>query len=163
MSQTCHQRGGPGGRVDTPIADLQPQAGDAVPAVNLNDVIGNVTKMLNRIIREDVQLQCAYGTKQAFVQADVGMLEQVLVNLVVNARDAMPHGGPLVITTDRTTLDEDYARTNPEGRMGQFVTLCVRDTGTGIAPEVLPRIFEPFFTTKDPGKGTGLGLATVYG
>src|ERR1017187_3411573 len=131
--------------------------------LNLNDVIGNVTKMLNRIIREDVQLQCAYGTKQAFVQADVGMLEQVLVNLVVNARDAMPHGGPLVITTDRTTLDEGYARTNPEGRMGQFVTLCVRDTGTGIAPEVLPRIFEPFFTTKEDRKGTGLGLATVYG
>jgi PAS domain S-box-containing protein len=131
--------------------------------LNLNDVIGSVTKMLNRIIREDVQLQCAYATKQAFVQADVGMLEQVLVNLVVNARDAMPGGGPLVITTDRTTLDEGYAQTNPEGRTGQFVTLCVRDTGTGIAPEVLPRIFEPFFTTKDPGKGTGLGLATVYG
>jgi PAS domain S-box-containing protein len=131
--------------------------------LNLNDVIGSVTKMLNRIIREDVQLQCAYGTKQAFVQADVGMLEQVLVNLVVNARDAMPHGGPLVITTDRTTLDEGYARSNSEGRTGQFVTLCVRDMGTGIAPEVLPRIFEPFFTTKDPGKGTGLGLATVYG
>src|ERR1039458_4062437 len=75
----------------------------------------------------------------------------------------MPHGGPLVITTARTTLDEGYARTNPEARTGQFVTLCVRDTGTGIAPEVLPRIFGPFFTTKDPGKGTGLGLATVYG
>ena len=131
--------------------------------LNLNDVIGSVAKMLKRIIREDIQLQCAYGTQPAFVQADVGMLEQVLVNLVVNARDAMPGGGPLVITTARTTLDEGYARTNPEGRMGQFVTLCVRDMGTGIAPEVLPRIFEPFFTTKDPGKGTGLGLATVYG
>jgi two-component system, cell cycle sensor histidine kinase and response regulator CckA len=97
------------------------------------------------------------------VQADVGMIEQVLVNLVVNARDAMPRGGQLVIATEDVHLGPDYPQTNPEGRPGHFVCLRVSDTGVGIAPEHLPHIFEPFFTTKGPGKGTGLGLATAYG
>jgi CheY-like chemotaxis protein len=91
------------------------------------------------------------------------MMEQVLLNLVINARDAMPQGGQLHISTDKTQLDEAAAHANPEARPGDFVTLSVRDTGAGIAPEHLPRIFEPFFTTKQPGKGTGLGLATAYG
>ncbi len=91
------------------------------------------------------------------------MLEQVLVNLVVNARDAMPDGGHVQIGTEKVSLDASCQRLNPEARPGEFVCLTVADTGTGIAPEHLPRIFEPFFTTKEMGKGTGLGLATVYG
>jgi PAS domain S-box-containing protein len=129
----------------------------------LNDVIANLTKMLNRIIGEDVRLECRYTGRLPLVQADVGMIEQVLVNLVVNARDAMPNGGEVQIGTEKVTLDAAYQRLNPEGRSGEFVCLSVADSGTGISTEHLPRIFEPFFTTKEMGKGTGLGLATVYG
>jgi DNA-binding NarL/FixJ family response regulator len=91
------------------------------------------------------------------------MMEQVILNLGVNARDAMPHGGQLCVTTQHARFGEEDARDNREARAGEFVCLKVTDTGTGIALEVLPRIFEPFFTTKDVGRGTGLGLATVYG
>ena len=90
-------------------------------------------------------------------------MEQVLVNLTVNARDAMPQGGDLTIQTDHCTLAVDVAQRSSDARPGHFVLLSISDTGTGIAPEHLPHIFEPFFTTKDVGKGTGLGLATVYG
>ena len=131
--------------------------------LDLNEVIGNLTKMLKRIIGEDVQLSCNYAGRLPSVQADVGMLEQVLVNLVLNARDAMPKGGQVVITTEALRLDADAAKAHPEGTVGEFASLSVADTGTGIAPEHLPQIFEPFFATKDVGKGTGLGLATVYG
>jgi CheY-like chemotaxis protein len=119
--------------------------------------------MLNRVIREDIRLQCSYAPHLPFIQADPGMMEQVLLNLVVNARDAMPRGGQLLITTDTANFDAAYAQTHPEASAGEFVCLTVSDTGTGIAPEHLPRIFEPFFTTKELGQGTGLGLATVYG
>jgi len=131
--------------------------------LSLSDVIKNLTKMLNRIIGEDIRLQCMYGPEPPFVEADVGMMEQVLMNLAINARDAMPHGGQLLITTDKIRLDEVYVHSHPEARAGDFVFLTVSDTGSGITPADLPRIFEPFFTTKEPGKGTGLGLATVYG
>jgi PAS domain S-box-containing protein len=136
---------------------LQPQA--LLP----NQVIANLTKMLKRVIGENIDLRCEYAEPLPHVHADLGMMEQVLLNLVVNARDAMPQGGKLVVRTESRHLDEDYARAHPEGRAGDFVCVTVRDNGTGIAPEVLPRIFEPFFTTKEVGKGTGLGLATVYG
>jgi PAS domain S-box-containing protein len=129
----------------------------------LNDVIANLTKMLNRIIGEDIHLECRYGGGLPLVQADAGMLEQIVVNLVVNGRDAMPQGGKLQIATEKVFLDDSRQRANPEARPGEFVCLTVGDTGTGIAPEHLGRIFEPFFTTKELGKGTGLGLATVYG
>jgi signal transduction histidine kinase/ligand-binding sensor domain-containing protein len=131
--------------------------------LNLVGVIANLTKMLKRIIGEDIELRCAPAERLPFVQADVGMVEQVLVNLVVNARDAMPRGGQLTIATSPVHFGPDYSQTNPEGRQGAFVCLSVTDTGTGIDPENLPHIFEPFFTTKGPGKGTGLGLSTVYG
>jgi signal transduction histidine kinase len=131
--------------------------------LNLNEVIGNLTKMLNRVIGENISLQCTYATRLPVVQADVGMMEQVLLNLVVNARDAMPQGGQLLIKTEHLNLDEAYAKGHPEARAGEFIGMSVSDTGTGIAPEYLPRIFEPFYTTKEVGKGTGLGLATVYG
>jgi PAS domain S-box-containing protein len=129
----------------------------------LNDLIRNLVKMLARITREDIRLECVYGDPLPFIQADPGMLEQALLNLVVNARDAMPHGGQLHITTEKLSLDAAHAQANPEARVGEFVCMSVSDTGTGIALEHLLRIFEPFFTTKEPDKGTGLGLATVYG
>jgi CheY-like chemotaxis protein len=119
--------------------------------------------MLNRLIGEDIHLHCNYDTQLAFVRADPGMMEQVVMNLVVNARDAMPDGGKLSIGTDRVSFDEETVRLHPEARPGLFACLEVGDTGSGIAPEHMARIFEPFFTTKEPGKGTGLGLATVYG
>src|ERR1019366_8580686 len=128
-----------------------------------NEVIANLTKMLSRVIGENIDLQCHYAAPLPYVQADPGMMEQVILNLVVNARDAMPEGGHLRVATAHSQLDEAQARVNPGARAGDFVCLSVSDTGTGIAPENLTRIFEPFFTTKDVGKGTGLGLATVYG
>jgi signal transduction histidine kinase/ActR/RegA family two-component response regulator len=138
------------------------QAMQSEPLV-LNALVENLANMLKRVIREDIRLECRYANQLPFVQADPGMMEQVLLNLVVNARDAMPCGGQLLITTEGVSLGAAYARTNPEARAGEFVCLSVSDTGTGIAPEHLERVFEPFFTTKEPGKGTGLGLATVYG
>ncbi len=131
--------------------------------LNLNVVISHLTKMLRRIIGEDIELHCEPAAALPFVQADAGMMEQVLVNLVVNARDAMPRGGQLFIATAPVSLDAHAARQSPEARPGDFVRLTVRDTGGGIPPEHLPRIFDPFFTTEEVGKGTGLGLATVYG
>ena len=130
--------------------------------VILDQVVGNMMKMLKRIISEDIDLQCHFAAGPRCVEADPGMMEQVLVNLVVNARDAMPRGSQLVITTDIAHVDMAYTQTQLEARAGEFVCLTVRDTGTGIVPEDLPRIFEAFFTTKETGKGTGLGLATVY-
>lgn len=131
--------------------------------LDLGAVVGNLTKMLRRIIGEDVSLQCNFSPDLLPVHADVGMLEQVLMNLAVNARDAMPQGGQLIITAERVRLEPDQLASRPGARAGDFACLRVQDTGTGIAPEHLPRIFEPFFTTKEVGKGTGLGLATAYG
>jgi two-component system cell cycle sensor histidine kinase/response regulator CckA len=131
--------------------------------LNLNEVITNLTKMLQRVIGENIQLKCNYAQHPPMIMADLGMVEQVLVNLVINARDAMPKGGQVLVSTELVTLDDDAARTHAEARAGEFVCLTVADTGTGIDPQNLPRIFEPFFTTKEEGKGTGLGLATVHG
>jgi len=129
----------------------------------LNRVIADLTRMLKRIIGEHIDLRCSYAEQLPYVRADAGMIEQVLLNLAVNARDAMPRGGHLLISTDTASFDTAYAKTRPEASAGEFVCVAVTDTGTGIAPEHLPRIFEPFFTTKELGKGTGLGLATAYG
>ena len=129
----------------------------------LNDVVVNLIKMLKRLIGENIDLQCHYAASLPHVHADPGMMGQVLLNLVVNARDAMPEGGQLRVATEQIRLDKARAELNPEARAGEFVCVKVSDTGTGIAPEILPHIFEPFFTTKEIGKGTGLGLATVYG
>jgi signal transduction histidine kinase/DNA-binding NtrC family response regulator len=131
--------------------------------LHLGEVVSNMSKMLHRIIGEHIELQYTSEPALPLVQADAGMLEQVLVNLAVNSRDAMPRGGRLVISTGVVEFDTARARTHEEARPGRFVTLNVADSGSGIAPEHLPHIFEPFFTTKDVGKGTGLGLATVYG
>jgi signal transduction histidine kinase/FixJ family two-component response regulator len=131
--------------------------------VDLDDVMMNLSSMLERIIGEDVALCYHRSSGLPLVQADVGMLEQVLVNLVVNARDAMRGGGQLQITTEQMTFEAGPHPAHPEARAGDFVCMTVKDTGAGISPESMPHIFEPFFTTKEVGKGTGLGLATVYG
>jgi CheY-like chemotaxis protein len=131
--------------------------------INLNHVISDFTKMLKRVIGEHIALQCRCAENLPFVNADVGMIEQILLNLIVNARDAMPQGGSIVIATEAVNIDASHAETHPEAQTGKFICIAVSDTGTGIYPEYLPRIFEPFFTTKEAGKGSGFGLATVYG
>lgn len=131
--------------------------------LELNAVVTNLVPMLQRLMGEHIALVTRCAPDPTPVRADCGMLEQVLINLAVNARDAMPNGGQLTIQTGMVSLDSQSLRSHPKGRPGRFVRLSVTDTGCGIAPEHLPRIFEPFFTTKDVGKGTGLGLATVFG
>jgi signal transduction histidine kinase/CheY-like chemotaxis protein len=132
-------------------------------ALDLNAVLQNLANMLPRLLGEDVHLEPDYQPNLPRIEADTGMLEQVVMNLAVNARDAMPKGGKLRILTSSKTFGQDYAQQHPDARSGKFVCLAVTDTGCGMDARTLERIFEPFFTTKEVGKGTGLGLATVYG
>lgn len=136
---------------------LEPQV------LDLNVLVPNLEKLLHRLIGEDIELRTALGTRLGAVKADPGQLEQVIVNLAVNARDAMPDGGRLTIETSNIELDETYAAEHFPTQPGSYVLLAVTDTGTGMDAETKSHIFEPFFTTKGLGKGTGLGLATVYG
>jgi len=131
--------------------------------LNLNESIGDMTKMLRRLLGEDIQLQFKFAMQPLFVNADAGMMDQVLMNLAVNARDAMSKGGKLIIETSAAEFDEAATSHSAQIRLGKFVCLSVSDTGCGIPRENLQKIFEPFFTTKEVGKGTGLGLATVFG
>jgi nitrogen-specific signal transduction histidine kinase len=132
-------------------------------ALDLNAVLQNLANMLPRLLGEDIALETDYVPDLPRIEADTGMLEQVVMNLVVNARDAMPKGGVLRIRTSSNDIDADYASHHPESRSGKFACITVTDTGSGMDRKTLGRIFEPFFTTKEVGKGTGLGLATVYG
>jgi PAS domain S-box-containing protein len=131
--------------------------------LNLNTLVADMEKMLPRLIGEDIRLNLTLNPAISLVKADPGQLEQVLMNLAVNARDAMPDGGKLIIQTDDAEIDVPFAREHPGSIPGKYVTLAVKDTGTGMDPETQSQIFEPFFTTKGRDKGTGLGLATVYG
>ncbi len=131
--------------------------------INLNDIVTDMNKMLRRLIGEDVQLSAKLDQALKKIKADPGQIEQVLMNLVVNARDAMPQGGKLTIETATIELDQEYAERHTGGLPGQYVMLAVSDTGTGMDQTIQARIFDPFFTTKQKGKGTGLGLSTVYG
>jgi PAS domain S-box-containing protein len=138
-------------------AVVQPQV------LDLNSVVVDVEKLLRRTLGEDITLITCLAEQPRPVRADVGRLEQVLVNLAVNARDAMPNGGTLTIDTDEVTVDDHYAAQHPGVRNGRYMRLRVSDTGTGMSEATLERAFEPFFTTKPTGQGTGLGLATIYG
>jgi signal transduction histidine kinase/CheY-like chemotaxis protein len=136
---------------------LEPQVLDP------NQSVRNMVKMLRVLIGEDIELVTSLADPIGRVQADPGQLEQVIMNLAVNARDAMPNGGKLIVETQSCHLDESYASTHSEVSPGSYVLIAVTDTGCGMSKETMEHIFEPFFTTKEPGKGTGLGLATVYG
>ncbi len=131
--------------------------------LDLNEVVGNLLGMLERVIGEHIRLDLIPGHHLGTVHADRTMLEQVLLNLCVNARDAMPNGGRLTLETENVTFDSEYCERNPWARPGRYLLLSVTDTGCGMDALTLERIFEPFFSTKGPGKGTGLGLSMVYG
>ncbi len=135
--------------------------------VQLNDLLLEMGGMLRRLIREDIELATLPAADLGLVKVDPGQMEQILTNLVVNASDAMsqkePPGGTLTIATANETVDEEFVREHPDAETGEYVRLRVKDTGVGMTDEVKEHLFEPFFTTKEPGEGTGLGLATVYG
>jgi PAS domain S-box-containing protein len=131
--------------------------------ISIAEHLDGLKDMLARVIGEDIQLEILPGNPKLRLKVDPTQLEQVVMNLVVNARDAMPEGGRLTIETNDIDIDDDYCSRNPEARLGVHVLIAVTDSGCGMSPEVLSRIFEPFFTTKEQGKGTGLGLATIYG
>lgn len=131
--------------------------------LDLNQLMTAIGTMLERLIGEHIELRFHATESLPPVMADSGNMEQILVNLAVNARDAMPDGGVLEISTSQVHMTAEMARRHADARTGDFVSLSVKDTGSGISPDVARRVFEPFFTTKPAGKGTGLGLATVYG
>ena len=131
--------------------------------LNFPEVVSRLKKMLNRLVGEKFEIQVVCQSESLSVRADEGGLEQILMNLILNARDAMPNGGTLEIGTEQVTLTEAAADKNTEARAGQFACLRVTDHGIGMTPQIISRIFDPFFTTKDVGKGTGLGLSTIHG
>jgi PAS domain S-box-containing protein len=131
--------------------------------LDLNDIVGNMTKMLGRTLGEHINITIHCSKEPVLIHADAGMIEQILLNLAVNARDALPKGGQIIIETSAVEFDEVMAKQTSQTQPGVFACLSVTDNGTGIPNEIQRRIFEPFFTTKDVGKGTGLGLATVFG
>jgi PAS domain S-box-containing protein len=131
--------------------------------ISLNTLLESSANMLQRLLGEHITLHLDLDSALPPIRADVGMMEQVLVNLTVNARDAMPEGGSVSVVTRLAQVDESYCRAHPDATPGSYALLTVSDTGCGIPPEILSHVFEPFFTTKEIGKGTGLGLSTVYG
>jgi two-component system, cell cycle sensor histidine kinase and response regulator CckA len=131
--------------------------------LDLNQLIPRLQKMIQRLIGEDIELRTVLFEKLASVKVDPGQFEQILINLAINARDAMPDGGKLTIETANVNIDEDYCSTHPYVKLGRHIMLAVNDTGCGMSEEVKSHLFEPFYTTKEQGRGTGLGLATIYG
>jgi PAS domain S-box-containing protein len=134
-----------------------------IKVIDLNNILKGLEEMLRRIIREDIELQIITDQPLSKIKADPTQIEQIIINLAANARDAMPDGGRLIIETANVKLDDEYASKHIDVKSGQYVMLSVSDTGAGMTEEVREKIFEPFFTTKEFGRGTGLGLATVYG
>jgi len=131
--------------------------------LNLNEVLEQIEKLLRRVLSENIELILIRDPSLHPIRSDSGQIEQVIMNLAINARDAMPSGGKIIISTENVVLREDYVRNHPEIKPAEYVRLSVSDTGSGMDAETKAHIFEPFFSTKEPGKGTGLGLATVYG
>jgi CheY-like chemotaxis protein len=144
------------------LAFSRRQALDPKP-INVNNYITTLQEFLQRTLGERVEVQTVGSAGLWQIEADPNQLESAIVNLAINARDAMPDGGKLTLEAANISADEDYCRLNPEVVPGQYVAICVSDTGSGMSPDVLSHAFEPFFTTKDPGHGTGLGLSQVYG
>ena len=131
--------------------------------IDIKEHIRGIQNLLRRVLGEDIRLTVDSGSRSIRLRVDPTQLEQVIMNLVVNARDAMPSGGNLSIGVSEAHIDAEYCQHNPDARPGAYVCIAVTDTGCGMSQEIMTRIFEPFFTTKESGKGTGLGLATVYG
>lgn len=131
--------------------------------INLNEIVRNIERLLSRLISEDVELKIDLIDGNLIIRADVSQIEQILMNLVINARDAMSYGGLLTIKTDTMEMDDEYVKGHGYGMQGSYALITVSDTGSGMDREIKERIFEPFFTTKEAGKGTGLGLSIVYG
>ena len=129
----------------------------------MNEKLKDVSKLVRPLMGDDVEVVLLPRSSSAIVEADPGQLDQIVINLAVNARDAMPHGGKLIIETAVFDFDESFAREHPAIIVGRYVMLAVSDNGIGMDEATRSRIFEPFFTTKEIGKGSGLGLATVYG
>jgi len=144
------------------LAFSRRQALDPKP-LDVNKFVNGAVEFLQRSLGETVQVEAVGGAGLWPIEVDENHLEAALVNLAINARDAMPDGGKLTIEAANTFVDDDYVRANPEMSKGQYVAICVSDTGTGMTRDILNRAFEPFFTTKEPGQGTGLGLSQVYG
>jgi signal transduction histidine kinase/CheY-like chemotaxis protein len=144
------------------LAFSRRQALDPKP-INLNNFLNGLQDFLQRTLGERVEVQTVGSAGLWHIEADPNHLESTIINLAINARDAMPDGGKLTVEAVNVSADEDYCRMNPELTPGQYVIICVTDTGTGMTTEVLNHAFEPFFTTKEPGQGTGLGLSQVYG
>ncbi|MEK7243599.1 MAG: ATP-binding protein, partial [Thermodesulfobacteriota bacterium] len=131
--------------------------------VDLNEIVGGTVRMLKRLIGENIKLEAHLAAHSCMVKVDAGQIDQVIINLAVNARDAMPNGGALTISTKTVAMPEEFFHDRPGLKPGPLVELCVTDTGEGMDEAVRSHLFEPFFTTKEKGKGTGLGLATVHG
>lgn len=131
--------------------------------VNINKIVKNMKDMLIRLIGEDIKLVTDFGTKIGNIKADPGQVEQIIMNLIINARDAMPEGGTIKIKTERVIVDEQFVLTHNGSKEGEFIRLSLSDSGIGMSEDIQTKIFDPFFTTKDEDKGTGLGLSTVYG
>src|SRR5262249_9166649 len=131
--------------------------------LNLNQVVTDVARMLQRLIGEHINLVTKLEPELGNLTADAGQVQQVIINLAVNSRDAMPKGGTLILETHNSELDDVYTTRHPQVRAGAYIMFAITDSGTGMTPEVQQRVFEPFFTTKPIGAGTGLGLATVHG
>jgi nitrogen-specific signal transduction histidine kinase/ActR/RegA family two-component response regulator len=137
--------------------NLQPKA------IDVNRLLGGIESFLRRALTSEIELEVVEREQECVAIADRSQLENALLNLCVNARDAMPRGGKLIVEASKRALDEDYAAVHPEVEPGEYILIDVTDTGTGISPEILGKVFDPFFTTKEVGKGTGLGLSMVYG
>jgi len=135
----------------------------ALKIINLNDILRNMEKVIRRVMGEEIEIITSLDENLAKVKVDPGQIEHVLMNLAINAKDAMPDGGKLIFSTENIDIKDDFVRANPEMSPGKYIMLTVADTGVGMPPRVKERIFEPFFTTKEVGKGTGLGLSSVYG
>jgi two-component system cell cycle sensor histidine kinase/response regulator CckA len=131
--------------------------------IDLNSVLADVGRLLPRLIGEDIEISIRSSSESLFIKADPIQIQQIIMNLAANARDAMPQGGKFTIQTGSAQLDEDYARRHADLPAGRYATIAVADTGTGMSSETRAHIFEPFFTTKEVGRGTGLGLSMVYG